>query len=118
VKDVARSSQWYQALLGCKSIHGGNEFDVLVNEHKEVILCLHKWGEHEHPTMTASSESDGNGLIFYFRTSDIEKIRKRLMEINYPVEREIQLNPNSKKKEFSVKDLDGYFLTISEDHDF
>jgi len=49
VKDVEQSSKWYQILFDCKSIHGGKEFDVLVDEHDEVIICLHKWDEHEHP---------------------------------------------------------------------
>jgi len=46
------------------------------------------------------------------------KINEEGILENYSVENEIQLNPNSNMKEFSVKDPDGYFLIISEDHDF
>ncbi len=42
VKDVEASSKWYQAVFGLSSIHGGKEFDILVNENDEVSHCLHK----------------------------------------------------------------------------
>jgi catechol-2,3-dioxygenase len=54
VKDVEASSKWYQSVLGCRSMHGGKEFDILISENDEVLLCLHKWGEHGHPTNLSS----------------------------------------------------------------
>jgi len=42
VKDVEASSKWYQSIFGCRSMHGGNEFDILVSENNVVLLCLHK----------------------------------------------------------------------------
>ena len=32
VSDVPQTSQWYQSVFGCKGIHGGEEFEVLVTE--------------------------------------------------------------------------------------
>ena len=51
VQNVTASSKWYQDVLSCKSVHGGNDFDILVDNEGEVVLCLHSWEEHEHPTM-------------------------------------------------------------------
>ena len=68
VKNVVESSKWYQDIFDLRSKHGGDEFDILVDKNDEVILCLHKWGEHEHPTMQTSNMNGGNGLILYFRT--------------------------------------------------
>ena len=99
-------------------MHGGNEFDILVSKEGGIFLCLHKWGEHEHPTMQNQDITPGNGLILYFRMENMEGIRQNLREMGYGVEREIQLNPNSGRKEFSVRDLDGYYLTVSEFHLF
>jgi len=59
VKDVQASSKWYQAVFGCRSMHGGDEFDIL-----------------------------------------------------------IRLNPNSRRKEFSLRDPDGCYLTITEFHKY
>jgi len=118
VKDVAKSSKWYQALFDCKSTHGGQEFDILVAKDNEVVICLHKWGTHEHPTMKQQGNEPGNGLILYFRTENMQEIRQNADRIGHPVEEEINLNPNSNRKEFSIRDLDGYYLIITEFHNY
>ena len=118
VKDVEASAEWYQKIFGFKRSHGGNDFAVLVTENQEIILCLHKWGEHQHPTLTDQNIIAGNGLLLYFRTDSIEAIRKKVQKEGYMIEEEVHLNPNSLKKEFSLKDPDGYFLTISEFHTY
>ncbi len=118
VKDVEASSRWYQSLLGCRSMHGGKKFDILIAGNNEVLICLHKWGEHQHPTMISPEISPGNGLILYFRTDNIDDIRKNAQKLACIIEEDIHLNPNSTKKEFSVRDLDGYYLTITEFHNY
>ncbi len=116
VKDVEASSRWYQSVLGFRSMHGGKEFDILVGENNEVMLCLHQWGEHEHPTMTDPTVTPGNGLILYIRTDRIDSIHRNISQMDMEVEEDIHLNPNTRKREFSLRDLDGYYLTITEFH--
>jgi len=118
VISVESSSKWYQSVFGCRSLHGGKVFDILVSENDEILLCLHKWGEHLHPTMTNSAVTPGNGLILYFRTENMNIIRQNLEEIGGVVEEDIHLNPNSLRKEFSFRDPDGYYLTITEFHKY
>jgi predicted enzyme related to lactoylglutathione lyase len=118
VKDVEASSKWYQSVFGCKSMHGGNDFRTLVSENDEILICLHKWGEHQHPTMTNPSITPGNGLILYFRTENMDVIRQNVEKIGGFIEEDIHLNPNSRKKEFSFRDPDGYYLTITEFHKY
>ena len=118
VKDIEVSSKWYQTVFGCRRTHGGNDFAVLVSENDEILICLHKWGEHEHPTMTNPNVRSGNGLILYFRTENMNVIRQNVEKTRYPVEEDIRLNPNSRKMEFSLRDPDGYYLTITEFHKY
>ena len=118
VRDVEASSTWYQSVFGCRSMHGGKEFDILVSETNEVLLCLHKWGEHGHPTMLNPAITPGNGLILYFRTENINTIRQNVEKLGDNVEEDIHLNPNSTKLEFSIRDPDGYYLTITEFHQY
>lgn len=118
VKDVDASAKWYEKIFGFKRTHGGNDFAVLVTENDEIILCLHKWGEHQHPTLTDQNKTIGNGLLLYFRTDNLEVIRKKVAEQGCLIEQEIHLNQNSLQKEFSLRDLDGYFLTITEYHEY
>jgi len=118
VKDVEASSNWYQQVFGFRRTHGGNEFAVLVSEDDEILFCLHKWAEHEHPTMTNPNITAGNGLILYFRTENIDGIRQNVEKLGCFIEEDIHANPNSTKKEFSLRDPDGYYLTITEFHKY
>ena len=119
VKDVAASSNWYRQVFGFKNVHGNNEaFAVLVSENDEIVICLHKWGAHEHPTMTNPNITPGNGLILYLRTENMNEIRQNVDTLGCPIEDDIHLNPNSTKKEFSLRDPDGYYLTITEFHKY
>lgn len=118
VKDVQESSKWYQTVFACTSIHGGNEFEVLTSKEGEIFLCLHKWGAHDHQTLKNPDITPGNGLILYFRIKNMEEVRENLREMNYALEEEIQVNPNSGKKEFSFIDPNGYYISVSEFHTF
>lgn len=118
VRDVEASSRWYQSVFNFKSMHGGSEFDILVSESGEIMLCLHQWGAHEHPTMADPGIVPGNGLILYFRTEDLTGIHRNVRAIGVAVEEDIHLNPNSTKKEFSFRDPDGYYLTVTEFHTY
>ena len=119
VKDVEASVQWYQQVFGFDRAHGGEgNFAVLLVETNEIILCLHKWEEHGHPTMMNSAIKPGNGLILYFKTDRLNTIRDNLVKARGTVEEEIHQNPNSLKKEFSFRDPDGYYLTVTEYHEY
>ena len=118
VKDVEASADWYVKIFGCKRMHGGDEFAVLVSENNEVLICLHQWGTHEHPTMANPEITPGNGLILYFKTSNLNEIRQNVEKAGWPVEEEIHLNLNSTKMEFSLRDPDGYFLSVTEYHNY
>ncbi len=118
VKDVNVSAEWYQAVFNCKRTHGGNDFAVLEDENKEILICLHKWGEHEHPPMMNPSVTPGNGLILYYKTDNLEAIRQNIEKMGHSIEEDIHLNPNSRKEEFSLRDLDGYYWTITEFHKY
>ncbi len=85
---------------------------------RDVLICLYIWGAHGHPTMTNPGIADGNGLILYFRTDNMNGIRKSAEKMGCNFEEDIHLNPNSGRMEFSLRDPDGYFLTITEFHKY
>ncbi len=113
VHDVEKSSKWYRELLGCKSNHGGSDFEILADQDGTIILCLHKWELHNHPTLINPKIPVGNGLILYFRVEDLDEIWKNAQRLNAIIEEEPHLNPNSGKQEFAIRDLDNYYLLIS-----
>jgi uncharacterized glyoxalase superfamily protein PhnB len=118
VKDVEASSQWYQKIFGFLNNHGGDHFSVLVSDDSEIVLCLHKWEEHNHPTMINPDIKPGNGLLLYFRTENMNNVYQKALKTGCMIEQDIHLNKNSMRQEFSFRDPDGYYLTVTEFHKY
>lgn len=56
----------------------------------------------------------GNGLILLFRVDDLNGTYKRAKKMNVKIEKGIHYNKNSLKNQFTLRDLDGYYLIISD----
>ena len=54
VADVPWSFKWYQSLLGLPEAAPAHDyFGQIMDSDGTVLLCLHKWGAHEHPSLTS-----------------------------------------------------------------
>ncbi len=115
VRDVPTSFNWYQSLFGQPETEPAHTyFGQLVDSDGTVLLCLHEWGAHEHPSLTSpDSATPGNGLLLFFRVDDFEMSVKRARALVARLEEEPQTNPNTGTLEFSLRDPDGYYVTIS-----
>ena len=106
VADVARSSTWYQTLLGLPQeapVH--DYFGQIVDTDGSVLLCLHAWGVHEHPSLTSPSRAEpGNGLLLFFRVDDFDEALPRARALVSGLEEEPHVNPNTRTIEFSLRD--------------
>ncbi|EHQ28626.1 VOC family protein [Mucilaginibacter paludis] len=115
VRNVPKSSEWYQTLLNCKSKHGGETFEILADKDDDtVILCLHKWGAHAHSTLMSPDVKKGNGLILVFAVSNFEQVWENARELYAVIEEVPHLNENSGRQEFSLRDIDGYYVSIAD----
>jgi catechol 2,3-dioxygenase-like lactoylglutathione lyase family enzyme len=115
VKDVPGSFSWYQALFGQAEVAPAHDyFGQITDTDGTVLLCLHQWGPHEHPSLMSPDKAPpGNGLLLFFRVDDFDAALKRARALVIRFEEEPHLNPNTKTTEFSVRDPDGYYVTIS-----
>ena len=115
VCDVAGSVRWYQSLFGQPETPPGHDhFGQILDTDGTVLLCLHKWGAHEHPTLTSPDAAPpGNGLLLFFRVDDYDQALIRARALVARFDEEPGLNPNTQTMEFSVRDPDGYYVTIS-----
>ena len=115
VSDVPRSFKWYQSLFGQPATSPGHpDFGQLLDSDGTVLLCLHEWGAHEHPSLMSPDEaSPGNGLLLFFRVDDFDMALKRARALVARFEEESHVNPNTQTREFSLRDPDGYYVTIS-----
>jgi catechol 2,3-dioxygenase-like lactoylglutathione lyase family enzyme len=115
VRNVAASLTWYQSLFGQHgTLPAHDHFGQILDEDGTVLLCLHRWGAHEHPTLRSPDEGiPGNGVLLFFRIDDYEGFLKRARALVHPFAEEPHVNPNTRTSEFSLRDPDGYYVTIS-----
>lgn len=115
VRDVVRSMQWYQTLLGLEPKPPAHDyFGQLLDDDGTVLLSLHAWGEHDHPSLfTPDHAAPGNGLLLFFRVDDHDAALRRARALVTHLEGEPERNPATGTSEFSLRDPDGYYVTIS-----
>ena len=79
VTDVETSSRWYQRLLGCRSNHGGSEYEQLVS-NDQLVLQLHRFEvEHHHgPIGDRNDKPYGNGVVLWLLTRRMDNLRREL----------------------------------------
>ena len=115
VKDVPKSFKWYRSLFGQRATRPAHpDFGQLLDSDGTVLLCLHKWGSEDHPSlMNPGKGTPGNGLLLFFRVDDFDKALQRARTLAPRLEEDPHVNPNTRTKEFSLRDPDGYFVAIS-----
>lgn len=115
VGDVPRSFRWYQALLGLQETAPGHDyFGQILDSDGTVLLCLHAWGSHDHPSLRSPEHAQpGNGLLLFFRIDDFDASLRRARALVDRLDEEPHMNPSTGTMEFSVRDPDGYHVTLS-----
>lgn len=116
VRDVRVSFKWYQSLFAMPSTDPGHDyFGQIVDADGTVVVCLHSWGEHHHPPlMSPDTSTPGNGLLLFFRVDNYDECLKQARSLVEQLAEEPHVNHNTQTREFSLRDPDGYYLTISE----
>ncbi len=115
VRDVPASFKWYQSLLGLPETAPAHDyFGQILDADGTVLLCLHQWGAHDHPSLTSpDNATPGNGLLLFFRVDDFDMALARARALVAQLEEKPHRNPNTQTREFSLRDPDGYYVTIS-----
>ncbi len=115
VRDVPLSFNWYQSLFGLpKTAPGHDYWGQIFDRDGTVLLCLHEWGSHEHPSLTSPDNAQpGNGLLLFFRVDDFEPALQRARTLVTSFDEEPHVNPATGTQEFSLRDPDGYCVSLS-----
>ena len=115
VTDVARSFKWYQSLFGQAETKPGHDyFAQVLDDDGTVLLCLHQWGAHEHPTLSSPDHATpGNGLLLFFRVDDFDEALHRAGALVSALEQKPEVNPATGTREFALRDPDGYYVMLS-----
>jgi len=115
VADVARSFKWYQSLFGQAETKPAHDYwGQLLDADGTVLLCLHQWGEHDHPSLASPDRAEpGNGLLLFFRVDDFDDALRRARTLVAALEEEPGVNDRTGTREFALRDPDGYYVMLS-----
>ncbi len=119
VHDVARSSQWYQHVLGCQSAHGGSDYERLEKDG-HLVLQLHRFelAHHHGPIGNPDDRPYGNGVLLWFEIDDFDEAVGRVTDLEAPVVLERHRNPpdgdgGPNHWETWILDPDGYTVVLA-----
>lgn len=114
VADVEASSRWYRELLGCRSVHGGREYERLVDADDALVLQLHAWDAHEHPHLGDPAVAGrGNGVLLWFQVDDFDAAVTRATALGATICEGPHTNPNAHHREIWIRDPDGYVVVLA-----
>src|SRR6201993_2876719 len=113
VADVPASFNWYQALFGQPATAPAHDyFGQILDSDGTVLLCLHAWGAHEHPSLMSRDNGEpGNGLLLFFRVDYFDMALHGARALVTRLDEDPHINPNTRTAEFSLRDPDGYYVT-------
>ena len=91
--------QWYQSLFGQpETPPGHDDFGQILDTDGTVLLCLHQWGAHDHPSlMRPDHGTPGNGLLLFFRVDDFDLALQRARALITRFEEEPHVNRTPKR---------------------
>jgi catechol 2,3-dioxygenase-like lactoylglutathione lyase family enzyme len=115
VRDVLSSFKWYQTLLGQpESAPAHDYWGQICDSDGTVLLCLHEWGSHDHPSLMSSDQAQpGIGLLLFFRVDDFDMALQRARTLVSRLDEEPHENPATGTREFALRDPDGYYVMVS-----
>src|SRR4029079_16048797 len=101
VGDVAVSFKWDQSLLGLPETVPAHEyFGQILDSDGTVLLCLHQWGAHDHPSLTSpENAAPGNGLLLFFCVDDFRSALRNARALVAEFEEDPHMNPNTETEE-------------------
>ncbi|MGI4812196.1 MAG: VOC family protein [Janthinobacterium lividum] len=116
VADVSVSLAWYQSIFGQRKTTPAHDYwTQVLDADGTVLLCLHRWGSHHHPSLISPDRAlPGNGLLLFFRVDDFDESLLRARALVGELEQEPEVNPATGTREFALRDPDGYCVMISE----
>ncbi len=113
VRDVEAASRWFQDVVGLTSGHGGDEYEMLLDDG-QLVLQLHRWEADEHPFMGDPDDpSRGNGILLWFATDDVDAVVERARTASADVIDGPLENPNSHLREIWLRHPDGYVVVVA-----
>lgn len=116
VADVKKSAAWYMRLLGAQNSHSdATSFDQIVDRDGTILVCLHHWGDHGHPSLSNPEEgSPGKGLLLWFVVDDFDMAWERAQAMDSVIQERPNTSNGTGMRAFTLRDPDGYHVAVNE----
>lgn len=113
VKDIEKSINFYQDIIGLE-LYGRNERSARFNYDCFSLLITSEsiLTDNHFFNGKAKSAVKGNGFEFIIVVDKLEKVYKRCLDHEYPIEIDVEKYPWGMRG-FKIADPDGYFLRIT-----
>jgi len=113
VHDVEATSRWFQDLLGLKSAHGGKQYEMLMDDAKQLALQLHHADAEEHGTdRLPAGSARGAGVLLYCKVADVRAVHAKAKAMGAAIEGEPAFIKLAGHTEFVVRTPDGYAVAV------
>ncbi len=112
VKDVPTSSSWYCELLGAKSGHGGEEYEMIMDAQQLLFQLHHLDGDEHNINLVDDDTPRGAGVLVYVQTGDVMSVHRQAESMSADVLGDPTFISQAGHTEFIVRDPDGYNLAI------
>ena len=109
-KDVELTSKWYQDFLGLQGGHGGPEYEMLKDGDELLLQLHHADADHDHGV--SGGGVAGSGVIVFIHVDDVDAVHDKAVELGLEVVQAPHDNELAGMREFTLRDLNGYTLTI------
>lgn len=116
--DVPAGSKWFQDVLGLRSGHGGEEYEMLM-DGDQLVVQLHRWEAKEHPHLGDEKDpSRGNGVLLWFATHDFDALVARVTATNATILDGPLYNENGRQQEIWLHGPEGYRVVVAGPRNF
>lgn len=120
-RSVAAARDWYTAVLGLVSVHGGDEYDQLATvgpEGPTTVLQLHRHSDEHESLRDEALPLGGNGVALWFESTDyaqaLTTLRAAIADgTEVTVLEDDHVNPTAHHREFWLRDPDGYLVVVA-----
>jgi len=113
VREIQACSRWFQEVLGLRSGHGGDEYEMLM-DGDEMVMQLHPWEVHGHPHLgDESNPSRGNGVLLWFATDDFDALVARVHRANATILDGPLYNASGRQHEIWLEGPEGYRVVVA-----
>ncbi len=111
--DVEAGSQWFQAVLGLQSGHGGTDYEMLM-DGDVLVAQLHLWNAHDHPHLGDQADpSRGNGVLLWFVTDDFDGLLDRVAKAGAKIIDGPLFNSGAGQRELWLRGPEGYKVVVA-----